>query len=51
MQYRTGKGDSAYARLHDGGNIRYGYSTDGYYRKVYILLLHPADDRDRKSVV
>ena len=25
-------------------NIRYGYSTDGYYRKVYILLLHPVDD-------
>ncbi len=29
-------------RLHNGWNIRYGYSTDGYYRKVYILLLHPA---------
>ena len=44
MQYRTGKGNPAYPRLHDGWNIRYGYSTDGYYRKVYILLLHPVDD-------
>ena len=35
------KGNPAYPRLHNGWNIRYGYSTDGYYRKVYILLLHP----------
>ena len=41
MQYRARKGNPAYPRLHNGWNIRYGYSTDGYYRKVYILLLHP----------
>ena len=44
MQYRARKGNPAYPRLHNGWNIRYGYSTDGYYRKVYILLLHPVDD-------
>ncbi len=38
------EGQSRLPRLHNGWNIRYGYSTDGYYRKVYILLLHPVDD-------